>query len=40
MSDTTKFFIRKESDKFRIYKLKHGTRQILSVADRAYGTDD
>lgn len=35
-----KYFIRKESDKFRVYKLKRGTRQIVSVADRAYGTDD
>ena len=35
-----KYFIRKESDKFRVYKLKRGTRQIVSIADRAYGTDD
>ena len=37
---TMKYFIRKDSDKFRVYKLKRGTRQIVSIADRAYGTDD
>lgn len=35
-----KYFIRKESDKFRVYKLKRGTRQIVSISDRSYGTDD
>lgn len=35
-----KYFIRKESDKIRMYKLKRGTRQLVSIADRAYGTDD
>lgn len=35
-----KYFIRKESDRFKIYKLSRGTRQLVSIADRAYGTDD
>lgn len=35
-----KYFIRKEADKIRIYSLKKGTRQIVSIKDRAYGTDD
>ena len=35
-----KYFIRKESDKIRMYRLKRGTRQLVSISDRAYGTDD
>ena len=35
-----KYFIRKEADRFRIYNLKRGARQLVSISQRLYSVDD
>ena len=35
-----KYFIRKEADRFRIYKLNKGARQMMSINSRLYPADD
>lgn len=35
-----KYFVRKESDRYRIYNLKRGSRQLVSISQRLYSVDD
>ena len=35
-----KYILRQEVDRWRVYRLKKGTRQAVSIADRTYPTDD
>lgn len=35
-----KYFIRKEADRYRIYKLTKGARQMISINSRLYPADD
>lgn len=35
-----KYLIRQEADRFRIYTLKRGARQVVIIQDRLYPTDD
>lgn len=35
-----KMILRQEADRWRVYKLKKGTRQAVSIANRTYPTDD
>lgn len=35
-----KLFIRKEADRYRIYNLKRGPRQLVSISQRLYSVDD
>lgn len=35
-----KYVLRQEVDRWRVYRLKKGTRQAVSIADRTYPTED
>lgn len=35
-----KYILRQEVDRWRVYRLKKGTRQAVSIAGRTYPTDD
>ena len=35
-----KYVLRQEVDRWRVYRLKKGTRQAVSIANRTYPTDD
>lgn len=35
-----KYILRHEVDRWRVYRLKKGTRQAVSIAGRTYPTDD
>lgn len=35
-----KFIIREESDRFRILRMKRGTRSMITIDNRLYRTDD
>lgn len=35
-----KYILRQEADRWRVYRLKKGTRQAVSIAGRTYPTDE